>query len=33
MKAIEGQISDFRSELDRAAQISVARDNDREQLD
>jgi len=33
MEAMEAQISDLRSQLDRAAQIIVARDNDLEQLD
>jgi len=33
MEAIEGQISDLRSQLDRAAQIIVAKDNELERLD
>jgi len=33
MEALEGHISDLRSQLDRAVQISVARDNDLERLD
>jgi len=33
VEALEGQISDLRSQLDRAAQIIVANDNDLERLD
>jgi len=33
VEAIEAQISDLRSQLDRAAQIIVAKDNDLERLD
>ena len=33
VKALEGKISDLRSQLDRAAQIIVAKDNDLERLD
>jgi len=33
METLEGQISDLRSQLDRAAQIIVAKDNDLERLD
>jgi len=33
METMEGQISDLRSQLDRAAQIIVAKDNDLERLD
>jgi len=33
VEALEGKISDLRSQLDRAAQIIVAKDNDLEQLD
>ena len=32
MKALKGQISDLRSQLDRAAQIIVAKDNDLKRL-
>jgi len=33
VEALEGKISDLRSQLDRAAQIIVAKDNDLERLD
>jgi len=33
VKALAGNISDLRSQLDRAAQIIVAKDNDLERLD
>jgi len=33
VEVMEGQISDLRSQLDRAAQIIVAKDNDLERLD
>jgi len=33
VRALEGQISDLQSQLDRAAQISVSKDNDLERLD
>jgi len=33
METLETQISDLRSQLDRAAQIIVAKDNDLEKLD
>jgi len=33
METLETQISDLRSQLDRAAQIIVAKDNDLERLD
>jgi len=33
METLEGKISDLRSQLDRAAQIIVAKDNDLERLD
>ena len=33
VEALEGKVSDLRSQLDRAAQIIVAKDNDLERLD
>ena len=33
VEALDGKISDLRSHLDRAAKISVAKDNDLERLD